>query len=258
MKDLYVQERRQLIIKVLEENSRASVGELADRFKVSEATIRTDLRVLEEKKVLQRTRGGAIVSKEMDLSFSNRSTQHIQEKKVIALEASNYIKAHDSVLMDASSTCVELAKILRKSDEALTVVTSGLHAAQILVENPKINTILIGGLLRNQNNIEGTLGMDVLNRVNAEKFFFSSRAVSPQGELMDFDLQETELKKLMFNKSTQHYCLLDSSKLRKFYVATFGSLKQTDVLICDDEAALAYGSQFKQMQIAIAKPGKRN
>ncbi|EPZ47380.1 DeoR/GlpR family DNA-binding transcription regulator [Alicyclobacillus acidoterrestris] len=252
MKDLYTEERRALILKMVEENSRVSVGELAKHFNVSGATIRSDLRYLEDKNLLQRTRGGAIVSEENDLSFANRITQHIQEKQRIAEASLQFVHDHDSILLDASSTCLELAKLIRKSNITLTVITNGIHAAQVLVENPNITTMLIGGVLRNQNNVEGTLGAELLDKVYVKKFFFSARAASPNGDLMDFDLHEVELKKRMFDKSMQRYCLLDSSKLGKYSVGTFGTLSDTHTLITDGDAHTLYSKMFANLRITTA------
>ncbi|GMA62816.1 DeoR/GlpR family DNA-binding transcription regulator [Alicyclobacillus fastidiosus] len=254
MKDLYTEERRTLILKNIEANSRVSVSELAKHFNVSEATIRTDLRYLEDKNLLQRTRGGAIAADENDLSFASRLTQHIDEKQAIALASLQYIHEHDSILFDASSTCLELAKMLRKTDMTLTVITNGIHAAQALVDNPNITTMLIGGVLRNQNNVEGLMGAEILDKVYVKKFFFSARAASPEGDLMDFDLHEVDLKRRMFDKSMERYCLLDSSKLGKYSVGIFGSLAKTHTVITDGGAEKMYAKSFPNLQITTAKP----
>jgi DeoR/GlpR family transcriptional regulator of sugar metabolism len=253
MKDLYTEERRALILKFVEENSRVSVGVLAKHFSVSEATIRSDLRYLEDKNLLQRTRGGAIAADESDLSFASRITQHIHEKQAIAEASLQYVQEHDSILLDASSTCLEFAKRLRKMDITLTVITNGIYVAQVLVENPKITTMLIGGVLRNQNNVEGTMGVDLLDKVYVKKFFFSARAASPEGALMDFDLHEVELKRQMFDKSMERYCLLDSSKLGKYSVGTFGTLATTHTLITDGDADSLYKRDFPNLRITTAK-----
>ncbi|WP_067933292.1 DeoR/GlpR family DNA-binding transcription regulator [Alicyclobacillus kakegawensis] len=253
MKELYTEERRSLILRALRANSRVSVSELAKHFQVSEATIRSDLRRLEEKNLLLRTRGGAIANEDSDLSFANRATQHIEEKQAIAEKALQFIQNHDSILLDASSTCLELAKLLRKSELVLTVVTNGIYTAQALVDNQNIRTILIGGVLRNQNSLEGTLGAELLDKVYASKFFFSARAASPEGELMDFDLQEVELKRVMFERSEDRFCLLDSSKIGKHSVASFGSLYHTKVLISEADLALQYQESIPTLEVALAE-----
>jgi DeoR family transcriptional regulator of aga operon len=52
-------ERRASILKVIEENGLADVNTLSKKFGVSEVTIRKDLRYLEKRNMLMRSRGGA-------------------------------------------------------------------------------------------------------------------------------------------------------------------------------------------------------
>ncbi len=96
--------------------------------------------------------------------------QHL-EKKEIALKAINEISDNDCIIIDASSTCFELVKLIQKSDLNLTVVTNGILTAELLKDCPNITTILIGGIVKGRSNaIESTLGIDLLNNI-ALKFF---------------------------------------------------------------------------------------
>jgi DeoR/GlpR family transcriptional regulator of sugar metabolism len=253
MGKLYTEERRAQIIKELSENLRASVGDLSKKLAVSEATIRSDLKYLESKNLVLRTHGGAIIPEDNDLSFTRRLTQNIVEKRMIAARAMKYMEDRDSILLDASSTCLELARLLRKAEMHLTVMTNGLYAAQELVENPLINVILIGGALRNKNSVEGTMGSSILEQVYPKKFFFSARALTVTGVLMDFDLYEVELKTAMFQKSVKRYCLLDHSKLNSSSVGKIGTLGETNVLITDGKASIDdFANKFQNLSVEIA------
>ena len=55
-------ERHDFIMDLLQQQGSASVATLAERLKVSEVTIRKDLTMLEEKKMLYRAHGSAILS----------------------------------------------------------------------------------------------------------------------------------------------------------------------------------------------------
>jgi len=54
-KDLYMEERRQGILALLDKLGRVSVSDLSDRFSVSEVTIRADLQALADGGMLMRT-----------------------------------------------------------------------------------------------------------------------------------------------------------------------------------------------------------
>ena len=55
------QGRRSAILQILKDDSSVNVSELSKRFGVSEVTIRKDLRILKERKLLVRVHGGAIL-----------------------------------------------------------------------------------------------------------------------------------------------------------------------------------------------------
>jgi DeoR/GlpR family transcriptional regulator of sugar metabolism len=252
MKKLYTEERRSAILQQIVEDSRASVSQLAEKLNVSEVTIRSDLKELEKQGRIRRTHGGAIVREDSDLSFTNRLTQRRREKFRIALRATECIREHDSILLDASSTCLELAKEIRKLDRKLTVVTNGLYAAQELTGQSHINVFIIGGMIRNQNTVEGLVGSSILDHIHPTKFFFSARALTPEGNLMDFDLQEVELKRFMFQKAAQRVCILDSSKFGTYSVSEFGNLTQVHTLVTDDAVPTSMRNAYPDTEFVVA------
>ena len=71
---VFARERQQQIARIVEESGRARVTELASSFGVSAVTIRKDLLVLEGKRLVIRTHGGAIALGESrpELAFESR------------------------------------------------------------------------------------------------------------------------------------------------------------------------------------------
>ena len=63
---MYSEERKAEIIRILDENGKVSVEELADKYQTSRETIRRDLKDLEAKGALTRTHGGAVPRKVYD------------------------------------------------------------------------------------------------------------------------------------------------------------------------------------------------
>ena len=77
-------ERRQAILAALEHTDQLSVADLCGRFAVSEVTIRTDLRSLNQQGLLQRTRGGTLAIHTLpELSFGVRQQQYAHIKGLI-------------------------------------------------------------------------------------------------------------------------------------------------------------------------------
>ena len=80
---MFAEERKEQIVSYVRANQRADIHELAERFQVSGATIRADLRDLETQGFLKRTHGGAIYREDMlsDKDGSHPETFLSRKKK---------------------------------------------------------------------------------------------------------------------------------------------------------------------------------
>lgn len=238
---MFIKERYEKILELLNERESISVKELSDELGYSPATIRSDLNYLNKKNLLTRTHGGAII-KESDSADTNlkedfgyRTQHNREEKEAIAKRALSHIEDRMSIFIDASSSCFELAKLLNQTDMRLTVLTNGLHSAQLLKDNPNITTILVGGTVKgNSNATEGLLGSEILNKLNIDAAFLSAQGFDVQSGMTDFSLYEVELKKKIVEKVAKVYALLDHSKLELASVASFAEPSQINLLITDE------------------------
>ena len=240
--EMYAQERQNKILDILNKRKSISVNELTEELKFSPATIRSDLNYLSEQGLLIRTHGGAtIIEKQNHLSiernYSFREKKNHEEKKEIAKQAINYIHDGECIILDASSTCYELANLLKNTKLRLTILTNGLKAADLLKDNSNITLILIGGIVKGSSNtIEGLLGTEILNKVHVDCGFFSGHAFDIKEGLSDFNLYEVELKRKMREVSSKIFALVDHSKLNKSSIATFASTEQITTFITDHKA----------------------
>nr|WP_322787446.1 DeoR/GlpR family DNA-binding transcription regulator [Bhargavaea ginsengi] len=236
---MFVSERRDRIMEILQEKKRVTVKELASEMRVSEATLRTDFNMMEKMGMLKRTHGGAILDEEKpgqepETSFDVRQKKNIEEKVKIAMKALELIKPKQCLLLDASSTALELAKQLKKLSMRLTIVTTGLHTALELKENPNLIVIMVGGVVTSQSSsIEGTLGIELLDSINIDMMFTSASGFTIENGLEDFNLYEVALKKEIAKRATNIIALVDSSKLGKSSSASFARLEDVDKLITD-------------------------
>jgi DeoR/GlpR family transcriptional regulator of sugar metabolism len=234
MEKMFAPERRKIILEKLNEQQRVTIKELSKEIKVSEATLRTDLTKMERDGLLQRTHGGAMLVENLDteISFSTRERKNKNEKCSIAKKAVELISDGQCITLDASSTALELARILKDMQIRLTVVTSGINTALELHDHPDITVILLGGIVkRGSYSLEGSLGINILNQINIDIMFTSANGFSFESGLTDFSVYEVELKKAMVNASKKVVALLDHSKINKNSIATFASLNQIDTLI---------------------------
>lgn len=131
-------ERRRRIVEAIERDGKVLAVDLAAAHATSEDTIRRDLRELDRAGLLRRVHGGAIKVAKAELSFRERASANPQRKAALAIVARQLVKANEVVLIDASSTNLQIACALPDG-----------HAAAIVTNSPEI-AVAIGGMRRTE------------------------------------------------------------------------------------------------------------
>ncbi|MCI1398564.1 MAG: DeoR family transcriptional regulator, partial [Lachnospiraceae bacterium] len=90
---MFTQERRDNILKELNETGKVTVKSLSSKYGVTEDCIRKDLKGLENEGKLRRTYGGAILSQDYPLQRDviDRRMIHVEEKRIIAEKAASMV-----------------------------------------------------------------------------------------------------------------------------------------------------------------------
>lgn len=257
---MFADQRRNIILEMLTEKGTVTVNDLTSLLNISAATIRSDLNQMEKQGLLIRTHGGAMMKEEetdtIDKKYEIREKKFNAEKQRIGYNAFQHIQEGQCILLDASTTCFELAKLLRDSKMRLTVVTSGIATAAMLKENPYLTVIIIGGIVRNSSNsVEGLLGEELLRKINIDILFTSAYAFNVRDGFSDFSLYEVELKRVMVSVANKVIALLDHSKVNKSSIATFARPDEVDLFITDKEVSEEIQTYFtsKNIEIEIAE-----
>jgi len=210
-------ERRNKIIEILEQREHVEVSYLSDAFQVSLMTIRRDLEKLEKDGKVIRMYGGVKlkIKRVYEYSMEERLNSNKQEKLVIAREAARLIEDGDVVAFDASTTALEVSKLI-KDRKDVTVVTNNLSIAIELADVPDIVVIVLGGFLRGKSlSVMGASLKQYLERIYIDKAFISSKALSFHEGLTDTAIDEGEAKQAMLSKSNEVIVLADHTKLGK-------------------------------------------
>lgn len=226
-------ERQQNIRRLALEQGVLRIGELAEKFRVSEMTIRRDLDMLELAGHVARTFGGAIVSEQaaFESNYAVRLNANAPQKEAIAQYAATLVQEGDTVALDASTTALALARVLSKRN--ITIITNSLDAAQEL-RNSRAKVILTGGYLRQvAGSFAGPIAQKALKDLRVDQAFISGKGLQIPGGLMDSDLDEVEVKKSMLEAADRVNVLLDSSKFGKRALGLITPLERIHLLISD-------------------------
>ena len=254
---LFLQERLDHILAFLQQQGRASVVQLSERFGVSAVTIRNDLATLEQQGLLLRTHGGAMLrpsptnSSMEPPAFAQRKELHALEKERVGRAAAELVRDGDSIAPDPSTTAWQIARHLKDRRE-LTIVTNGLFVALEFLEAPGVTVVMPGGSLRTASaSLVGDQGAGILERYHVQKGFFGGGGFTLEEGLTDTNQYEVQLKQRMVARSKEVIAIVDSSKWGQVTFASLAAVEQLDHVITDTEAPPAMVAALRERGITV-------
>lgn len=231
---LFAAERRELLLRRLGDNGRLDAAALATELGVSNESVRKDLALLEDRGLLRRVHGGAIVLHDLRAEPEiGARTSHAAEKDAIAVAALDFVPDNGSILLDAGSTTARLAALL-PADRPLFVCTNSLPIASALTGLSAVTVQSLGGTVRRQSRAGvGPLTVHALGAVNVDVAFLGANSVSTTRGLSTPDEQEGMTKKAMFAAARRRILLVDHSKFGRESLYRYADLADLDVIITD-------------------------
>ncbi len=232
---MFLEEREQAIVLRLQQYGKVTVEGLAEILGVSAPTVRGDLARLEGRGLLRRTHGGAISETRLayEPTYAERSILNHEAKQAIARQAAQLVKEGQTVLLDAGTTCFEIARML-SYHARLTVVTNSISSAHVLAPSCGIDVVVIGGSLQLAREATlGPLACAFLNSIRCDIAFVAVNGVDEHAGYTVADFEAAALKNSMLKSSITKVVVADSSKLGKIAFASIGTLTAADLVICD-------------------------
>ncbi len=230
---MLIAQRLEKIKQILEEQKSVSIEELAEKLHISKDTVRRDLIKLENKKVLRRTHGGAVLAnKEAEIfDYVQRSAKYYPVKQKIAKKVRQVIKDDASIIFD-SSTTVE-AVIRQLSDRKIHAITNSLTHAQLLASFEKTTISMLPGTLhKEQLFLYGADTIDKLSQFRADYTLLGIFALSKEGLFIHTE-EEGLVKRKMIQQGNFVIAAADHTKLGTTGFFKVGDLSDLDLLITD-------------------------
>ena len=256
---MYAEERQRSIVEQVRRDGKVSVEQLTETLGVSAPTIRADLGLLEGKRLLRRTHGGAIAPAESTLyepPYAERERARQPEKARIGIAAAARVRDHETVLLDAGTTTYEVAVCL-KQRVGLTVVTNSLEAAWELMDAPPghIDVIVVGGSVHARRRATlGPLAADFLQSLQVDRAFLGVNGVHPDAGWTVVDFDAAQVKRAMMSRAREIVVVADAAKLGMAAFASIAPLHAAHVLVTDapPEDALADALAAAGVEIVVA------
>jgi DeoR/GlpR family transcriptional regulator of sugar metabolism len=207
-------ERRQAILAALRRDGKVVAARLVDELGVSEDTVRRDLRELAAQGLVQRVHGGALPPAPQPGSFAHRRETSTGEKAALAEQAAGLLAAARVVLLDGSTTNLELARRL-PAEQPRTVLTNSPPIAAALADHPTADVVMIGGRLDKTAQVTvGPTAVDFIRSIRADAVVLGVCALHPEHGLTTENLEEAHVKRAMVAASADVIALATSDKLR--------------------------------------------
>lgn len=234
---LFAEERREEIVRLINERGKVLVPELTAYFNVSPATVRSDLRDLESLGRIKRTHGGAIPGDPVKVGYEpatrSKQVQRLAEKCAIAREAAALVEDGDILILDTGTTLQEMAKLLG-GKKNLTVIVNDLETALLLEAFEGVTVIVIGGVVRKHFGCTvGPFATAMLSGISVDKVFLGTNAFTVAKGATTPDINQAEVKKKMLDAADRAYLLCDSGKLGTNAFMPFAGCEDLHVVITD-------------------------
>lgn len=210
---MLTEERRQHILELLRRDGKVLSSQLSANLKVSEDTIRRDLREMADAGLLHRVHGGALPKSPTAYSYKTRQTQAPLAKQEIAQAAARLIRPGQVVILDSGTTAFLLAQNL-SPDLTATIVTNSPPIAAVLAQYANLEVIVLGGRLNKA--LQVTVGVETVNALQqfrADLCFLGVAGLHPETGITVYDYEEAHVKRMMIACAAEVIALASSEKL---------------------------------------------
>lgn len=216
-------------------NSEAEVGvqELAERFGVSQMTIRRDLSLLEDQGLAVRTHGGAVVAGKLRFLRGGFPEQtETPQKRAIGRVAAGLVSEGQTVLVDSGAAAFDVALELPRN-LGITLATTSLSVAQALYGSG-IRVLVLGGFLRDDNpSLYGPLAEQSLVQFTIDVLFVGCDGADSRDGFYVSDLHIASLQQAMIRAAHNVVVVMESNRFSRRSFARYAVPQQIRYLVTD-------------------------
>lgn len=232
---MLARERKAHLLAVLEREGRVVAKTIAAELRVSEDSIRRDLRELAEVGACVRVYGGALPAPDIERAIGERRDVAAASKERVARRALELIEDGDTLVIDGGTTASALARLLAPR-RALTIVTPSPGVAMILAEQTEVNVVMVGGELGRRSMVNGgPMALEAASRIRADSFFLGAAGIDPEYGLTTGTVDDAATKRALAARSARTFVLASEDKI--------GVVSRVPILPLDEVARVLFDPQ---------------
>lgn len=231
-------DRQALISQRLNSRGSVSVTELSRELDISEVTIRKDLAAMEDRGLLKRVSGGAVMiwdSAGDDTLFRRvPKVKNLELKHAVAREAAKYLDDGDSIILTSGAT-PHLTALYANDRKDLKIVTDSFYVAGDLCKRQDYQTILLGGELHTGNYfVHGRDAVRQASRYMADKAILTMDGVDPKAGLTTLRVEGADTLKSILERARFRIIVADITKIGNESFCHIGPITIADVLVTNE------------------------
>lgn len=245
------EERFQMILDTLSKDQKVTLKTLSKQLRVSDYTIRRDLKELTDQGLLKAVRGGAIPHSPTPHNFVDRLNYQSEVKKVIAQKALALLHPGQVVVFDGGTTAMAIANILPRELQ-ITVVTNSFPIVNVLESHPNIDVLFAGGRL--YKSAFTAIGHDAIRffkNVRADIYFMGICSIHPTIGVTTINYEESEVKKAIVDVSKHIVALAPHERINTAEAFFICPASAVNTVITDEEGKELTEKTFKDSGITV-------
>jgi DeoR family fructose operon transcriptional repressor len=233
-----------------------SIDELASFFGISTATIRRDIKQLEQEHLVLQTVGGGVVYQQQNRDGAidpRRSTQMMEQKIRIAEYCTELVCDHEDVIIGPGTTTFLAGKIMSGiTDRVFRIITNSLELALETSTMPNIHTVMIGGEVWNKHSLGIQDGHDFFADCHHEY----TAILSPDGLDCEhgatvFESRLVMMLRSIVSVSKKIILAVDSSKLGKVRYHAIAPIGAIQIVVTDVDAEASLVEAMRKQGVDV-------
>ena len=228
--------RQQYIHTILKtQHTSVAVNDLSNTLKVSEASIRTDLRILETNGLIIRTPGGAIL-KENGIINNIKETIDTQQYQDMIKLLLSHIPNDSTIIIDFSPMAISLCKVMVRTIKPCTVITHSFDIAIILQNSPYIKLYFCGGMVNRENfYCVGDIVVQNYSYYHASIALLGIEYLHLKKGLMEQEEHRKKIKLKIMEQAQQVWLLAESTSFNQSAMIRVAEYSEIDAIYTDQK-----------------------
>jgi DeoR/GlpR family transcriptional regulator of sugar metabolism len=228
-------------------NGAARVAELTTRFGVHAATIRRDLKALEEQGKVRRVHGGAVAIEEATPASAPPGAPEARIGQAVA----EMVTDGETLFLSPGRLPLAVAHCLNARSR-MTIVTNGLDVACWVAAHTPHTLIVTGGQAEGRDlGLVGQLTRAALSSLRADHVVLELGGISAVGGLTDDSLPQAEIARMLLDIGSLVVVLIPAERVGRVAAAYIGPASDADVVVTAREAPSSFLWDLSELGVRI-------